>query len=73
MTPKPQKPFPEALRIQSAACPLGGSLIEAPGRVYVPSWAMGAKLRTTWTDRLGGHYGLCGHLRGSLPDLGGLS
>jgi hypothetical protein len=67
---KPQKTTVEAPHIQSAAHPFGGSLIEAPERVYVPSWAM-PDLRTTWIDRLGGHYGLCGRLRSALPDLGG--
>lgn len=34
-------------------------------RPYAPSWAHAP--RTTWTDHLGGHIGLCGHLRKAAP------
>jgi hypothetical protein len=54
---------PERLTIRTPLAPLPGATMPTSSildqfRPYEPSWVRPP--RTTWTDRLGGHYGLVG-------------
>jgi hypothetical protein len=55
----PRGPFSGPPRVSKVTLPTGDTIL-SPERPYEPSWEHQARVRTTWTDRLGGSFGLQG-------------
>jgi hypothetical protein len=56
---KPRGPFSGPPQASRVTMPVGDTILTLT-RPYEPSWHHLARVRTTWTDRLGGHYGPVG-------------